>query len=272
MSADEGSLPGCVSSVCKPVQSSLRAPQEGRQGSAATLCHCQVSAACGHVWNILCNAWRVLEFVRTRWICPDAHKPHPHVCLMLCGIHLRCHSACPIWCSNPMRMATYMAPWQLLRATDPIKMGRMPPSGFRSRISLWAAYMSVRGCLAGRPEQYVMWWSGGRAQPGYAWSEASSRDSILKHRGSWLLETFNLLLGKKIMWAAAEIDYQSSCQSRLSGVHLVFEVFQDIWHSNKENPGVYWGAALSCPSIASNYANSYLVSILFWMLTIPWIF
>ena len=30
--------------------------------------------------------------------------------------------------------------------------------------------------------------------------------------------------------------YQKSCQSRFSGMYLVFEVFQDTWHSNKENP------------------------------------
>ena len=48
-----------------------------------------------------------------------------------------------------------------------------------------------------------------------------------------------------------------------SGVHLVFEVFQDAWSSNKENPSVYWGATPSCPFMASNYANSYLVPISF---------
>ena len=56
----------------------------------------------------------------------------------------------------------------------------------------------------------------------------------------------------------------------LSGVHVVFEVFQDTWHSNKENPSVYWHATLSCPSMASNSANVYLFAISLWMLTIPW--
>ena len=46
-----------------------------------------------------------------------------------------------------------------------------------------------------------------------------------------------------------------------------FRVFQDAWCSNKENPH----AALSCPSMAPNYANSYLIRISFWMLTMPWI-
>ena len=32
-----------------------------------------------------------------------------------------------------------------------------------------------------------------------------------------------------------------------SGVYLVFEMFQDTWRSNKDNPGVYWNATLSCP-------------------------
>ena len=36
-------------------------------------------------------------------------------------------------------------------------------------------------------------------------------------------------------------------------------MFRGIWPSNKENPSVYWHATLSCPFMASNYANSYLV-------------
>ena len=59
--------------------------------------------------------------------------------------------------------------------------------------------------------------------------------------------------------------------SRFSGVYLVFDVIQDTWCSNKEDPSVYWNAALSCPFMASNYANSYLVPNSFWMLTMPWI-
>ena len=50
-----------------------------------------------------------------------------------------------------------------------------------------------------------------------------------------------------------------------------FGVFQDAWRSNKESPSVYWNATLSCPFMASDYANLYLVPILFWMLTMPWI-
>ena len=64
--------------------------------------------------------------------------------------------------------------------------------------------------------------------------------------------------------------YESSCQSRFSGVHLVLQVFHDIWYSNKESPGACWNATLSCPSMASNYANLYLALISFWMLTVPW--
>ena len=30
------------------------------------------------------------------------------------------------------------------------------------------------------------------------------------------------------------IEYPNSCQSRFSGVHPVFEVFQDTWRSDKE--------------------------------------
>ena len=33
------------------------------------------------------------------------------------------------------------------------------------------------------------------------------------------------------IWAAVEICYLNSCQSRFSGVYLVFKVFQDTWHS-----------------------------------------
>ena len=57
-----------------------------------------------------------------------------------------------------------------------------------------------------------------------------------------------------------------------SGVHLVVEVFQDTWCSNKENSSAHWGENLSCPLMASNYGKSYLVLISFWMLTMPWFF
>ena len=72
------------------------------------------------------------------------------------------------------------------------------------------------------------------------------------------------LLMQIFTWAAAQIICLNSCQSRFSGVHLVLQVFRDIWPSNKENPSVYWHATLSCPFMASNYANSYLVPISFW--------
>ena len=62
------------------------------------------------------------------------------------------------------------------------------------------------------------------------------------------------------IWAAAEICYPNSCRSRFSGVYLVFEVSQDACRSNKEN---HRNATLSCPFMASNYANSYLVLISF---------
>ena len=54
--------------------------------------------------------------------------------------------------------------------------------------------------------------------------------------------------------------------------YLGFEVFQNVWHFKKENPSVSWNATLSCPFIAANDANLYLVPISFWMLTMPWIF
>ena len=66
-------------------------------------------------------------------------------------------------------------------------------------------------------------------------------------------------------------SYQNSCQSCFSGVYLVFEVFQDTWRSNKDNPSVCWHVTLSCPFMASNYVNLYLVPISFWMLNMPWI-
>ena len=61
-----------------------------------------------------------------------------------------------------------------------------------------------------------------------------------------------------------KIYYLISCQSRFSGVYLVFKVFQDIWYSNKRNPGKSWSATLSCPSTASNYVNWHLVLISFY--------
>ena len=42
--------------------------------------------------------------------------------------------------------------------------------------------------------------------------------------------------------------------------------------SNKDNPSIFWNATLSFPFMVSNHANSYLVPISFWMLTLPWIF
>ena len=45
--------------------------------------------------------------------------------------------------------------------------------------------------------------------------------------------------------------------------NLVLYVFRDLWPSNKENPSVYWHAALYCPFMASNYATSCLVPISF---------
>ena len=64
------------------------------------------------------------------------------------------------------------------------------------------------------------------------------------------------------IWAAAEMYYLNVCQSRFSGVYLVFKVFQEIWWLNKENRGVL--ECYPCPSMPSNCANSYLVPISFW--------
>ena len=43
-------------------------------------------------------------------------------------------------------------------------------------------------------------------------------------------------------------------------MYLVFKVFQVVWYSNKENPGVSWSATLSCPSMASNFKFCKFVS------------
>ena len=56
---------------------------------------------------------------------------------------------------------------------------------------------------------------------------------------------------------------QHSCRFCSSSVYFVFEASQNTWHSNKENPSVYWNATLSYPLIASNYANLCLVQISF---------
>ena len=39
----------------------------------------------------------------------------------------------------------------------------------------------------------------------------------------------------------------SGGQSYFSGVHLVFQVFQETWCSNKQNPSANWNATLPCP-------------------------
>ena len=67
---------------------------------------------------------------------------------------------------------------------------------------------------------------------------------------------------------------QYSCQSRFSGVYLVFEVFQDTSHSNKEIL-VYTGMlppvlCLNGLKLYKFVSRSDLVLISFWMLTIPW--
>ena len=56
-----------------------------------------------------------------------------------------------------------------------------------------------------------------------------------------------------------KFNYLNSCRSCFSGVHLIFEVFQDAGCSNKEEPSAFWNATMSCPFRASDYANSYLV-------------
>ena len=81
-------------------------------------------------------------------------------------------------------------------------------------------------------------------------------------------------------WVAAEIYYQNSRRSSFSGVYLVFEVFQDTWHSHKEIL-VHTGTlpclvpcTLPClapwwPQIMQIVSCSDLVLISFWMLAIP---
>ena len=70
------------------------------------------------------------------------------------------------------------------------------------------------------------------------------------------------------------IYYLNSCRSRFSGVYLVLEVFQDTWHSNKENPSVYWHPVLSLDGLKlyKFVSRSDLVLISLWMLTMLWIF
>ena len=70
-----------------------------------------------------------------------------------------------------------------------------------------------------------------------------------------------------------QIYYQNSCQSHFSGVYVVFEVFQDTWHSNQGKSRCLLDShpVLSL-TMASNYATPCLVLISFWMLTIPWTF
>ena len=87
-----------------------------------------------------------------------------------------------------------------------------------------------------------------------------------------------IVKGSKLMrtsafrWAEAEFCYLNSYRSCSSGVHLVFEVFQDTSHSNKESPSLCWHASLSCPFMGSNDANLYLVPISFWSRSGCWPF
>ena len=39
---------------------------------------------------------------------------------------------------------------------------------------------------------------------------------------------------------------KNSCRSCFLGVYLDFDVFQDAWRSNKQDPSVYWNAMLPC--------------------------
>ena len=75
--------------------------------------------------------------------------------------------------------------------------------------------------------------------------------------------------GPKVFHMSGNGNLLPKCM--FSGVHLDIEVFQDTWHSNKDNPSVYWNATLSCdlscPLMASNDAPLYLVPISFFFKT-----
>ena len=59
------------------------------------------------------------------------------------------------------------------------------------------------------------------------------------------------------------------------GVYLVFEVFQDVGRSNKENASAYWNAnpvlSLHGLKLCKFVSRSDLAPISFWMPTMPWI-
>ena len=98
------------------------------------------------------------------------------------------------------------------------------------------------------------------------------REDFTKSQEVWLPPRLLEDIRKYHAFSSTHMSCGGSCQSRFSGVYLVFEVFQDTWGSNKGSPSVYWHATLSCPLMASNCGNSYLIPISFWMPTTPWIF
>ena len=52
----------------------------------------------------------------------------------------------------------------------------------------------------------------------------------------------------KTRMSGGEINYQPSRQSRILGVHLIFEVFQDTWHYNRNDPCLYCTLPCLVPS------------------------
>ena len=73
------------------------------------------------------------------------------------------------------------------------------------------------------------------AQRGFVFCRAHTNSQVCENP---LRRAERLILAGLNIWAAAQIIYLNSCQSRFSGVYLVFDVFQDTWPSNKENPSV----------------------------------
>ena len=76
-------------------------------------------------------------------------------------------------------------------------------------------------------------------------ANASKRGANVNKRKQTLTPPFIVDFYTPLCNPLKEIYHQNSSQSHLSGVYLVFEVFQGTWHSNKENPSVSWNAALS---------------------------
>ena len=89
-----------------------------------------------------------------------------------------------------------------------------------------------------------------RAHGGKKWGS-------IKHPATYIYICINIYMsgGTNLLPKFLPMSF-FGCVSRFRGA-------SSTWHSNKENAGVSWNAAWSCPVMPSNCANWYLVLISF---------